>query len=219
MKIKFLTTATDLSRTTQLVRSLKYFGYDYQIVQHAWTGFGSKLVAARNALTQLFNDGYTHFVYADSYDSFVLGAVSDIVHKYKDTSSIVHGCEKANYPHSEFVYPEPLNSNPWKYLNGGNFIAPIELYLKIFDECPIPDWHTNDQVYQRDQYVKYAKTGEIKLEKEPSIFQCYSFIDETNDYAYLPSVSKLFNKVTSTFPTIIHGNGKTDMTRIYNLIK
>lgn len=216
-KIKFLTTASDPSRCFQLERSLKRFDYDYHIEMHHWTGFGSKLLAARRALDELLKQGYTHFIYGDSYDSFVLGPMSEIYGKVQDWGSIIHSVEKANYPHPNKVYPDVGISHSWRYVNGGGFFAPIEKYIRAFDACPCPA-DLNDQVYQVDMYLQGLST----LERDCSIFQCYSFIDEgtpggnDGDFAY--ANGRLFNMVTRTAPVLIHGNGKTDMSRIYNLI-
>lgn len=216
-KIKFLTTASDINRCSQLVRSLNRFEYDYHIELHTWTGFGSKLIAARRALDKLENEGYTHFLYGDSYDSFVLGPMSEVYGKVADWESLIHSTEKANYPHPDKVYPDAGISHAWKYVNGGGFFAPIDRYKKLFDSCPCPA-DLNDQIYQVDQYL----SGQSKLEIAPDIFQTYSFIDEgtpggnDGDFAY--ANGRLMNMVCKTTPTLIHGNGHTDMTRIYNLI-
>jgi len=216
-KIKFLTTASDINRCSQLIRSLKRFDYDYHIQLHPWAGFGSKLLATRDALPKLLSEGYTHFIYGDSYDSFILGPMSEVYGKIQDWDSIIHSTEKANYPHPHKVYPDVGISHPWKYVNGGGFFAPIELYMKTFDEMPCPAT-LNDQEYQVDMYLR----GKSTLEKNCEVFQTYSFIDEgtpggnDGDFAYVNG--RLVNMVTHTMPILIHGNGKTPMDRIYNLI-
>lgn len=214
-KIKFLTTATDLSRTTQLKRSLDYYDWDYKIVQHTWTGFGSKLIAARNALPALKDEGYTHFIYGDSYDSFVLGPMQELHLKVPDWNKQIHSTEKANFPHPNKMYPPSAVPHSWRFLNGGGFFAPIDLYMQIFDSNPCPA-QQNDQEYQVDMFLN-QKGNDIQLEKGCDIFQCYSFIDEDNDFKY--GDTTLFNNITGTFPLLIHGNGHTPMDRIYNLIK
>lgn len=219
-KIKFLTTASDLGRCAQLERSLKRFDYDYKIVQHGWSGFGSKLIATRNALDALKAEGYTHFLYGDSYDSFVLGPMSEVYGKVKRWDAIIHSTEKANYPHPSKVYPEVGIDHAWRYLNGGGFFAPIDLYIQMFDSNPCPP-QLNDQEYQVDAYLN-DKTGLDTLELVPEIFQTYSFINEgtpggnDGDFAYVNG--RLINMVCNTTPILIHGNGKTPLDRIYNLI-
>lgn len=218
-KIKFITTASDLNRCGELIRSLKRFEWDFHVERHEWTGFGSKLIACREALEKLPSD-YTHFIYGDSYDSFVLGAPGELYGKVQDWESIIHSAEKANYPHPEKVYPETGVSHAWKYLNGGGFFAPVTLWKQYFDAMPCPR-ELNDQVYQTDRYL-INNPGCIKLERDCDIFQCYSFIDEgtpngnDGDFAY--ANGRLLNMVTHTRPLLIHGNGKTPLDRIYNLI-
>lgn len=223
-KIKFLTTASNVGKCAQLKRSLEYFEYDYKIALHAWEGFGSKLIATRTALNELRKQGYSHFVYGDSYDSFVLGPMSEISGKILDFETILHSAEKANYPHPDKVYPEVGCVKPWQYLNGGGFLAPVDLWIELFDKRPCPP-QLNDQVYQVDGYLANQASGKETLEKDCSIFQTYSFINEANadgpgDFQYIPGKfnGRLYNTVTKTFPVVIHGNGHTDMSRIYSLI-
>jgi len=219
-RIKVVTTASDPNHPglKQFERSLKFFNVPYHIIIHEWKGFGSKMIETYNYLKRN-PDKLTHFVYADTYDSFVLGSMYDICDQIKDWDAILFQAEKACYPKPELQPKYPTHSSQWKYLNGGGWVAPVDDFLRMV-ENDFPALDVNDQAWSTDQFLKYHDTGAIKLDYKCSIFQSIAFEHET-DFTYLWQNDKygnLINLETKSFPIIFHGNGHTPMEKIYALL-
>jgi hypothetical protein len=56
---------------------------------------------------------------------------------------------------------------------------------------------------------------DIRIDFDCSILQSIAF-DRGDDFDY--QSGRIINLKTKTLPCIIHGNGRTDMSKIYNLI-
>jgi hypothetical protein len=205
MRLKVITTTSDLSKCRQLEYSLKYWGYDYFIIQHEWTGFLDKLRHTYYYLKSL--EGYTHFLYSDAWDTFALKGPESI----PEIEGLLISAERACYPHTEKAVLYPDNTSPFKYVNGGGFMGEISAFLKIYEGNPPKD-EMNDQVWLTDIFLKYLGTGEISLDYGCQVFQTVAFCPEDN-------FKGAYNKVTDSFPIFWHGNGHTSIDWVYKLLQ
>jgi len=208
-----LTNLPDNSGLKQLERSLNHFDLDYVIIQTEWKGFGTKIIETYNYLKHNKED-YTHFIFVDAHDTFFLSGMDEIENKYKQLGSpnYLFSCEKACWPDSQLSELYPNCESDWKYLNSGAYMANIDKFIELVEK-DMPEYHIDDQRY----YTKiFLKSKEIALDYNCEIFQSYSFISE-DDYTYLPE--RCFNNKTLEMPVVFHGNGKTDLSKIYKLIK
>lgn len=211
MKIKIITTTSDISKCYQLERSLKVFGYDYHFIQHEWNGFLDKIRETYKYLKSL--DGYTHFLYTDAWDTFALQHPNQLESKI-NKKGLLFSAERACYPYPELASEYPENKSHWKYVNGGGWCGEVEAFIKMYEAEPPTD-ELNDQVYFTRQFLKHHKKGWIKLDYECSIFQTLAFCPES-DFEY--DANKVFNTVTKSTPIFIHGNGHTSINHIYKLL-
>lgn len=210
-KLKIITTTSDLSKCYQLERSLKHFGFDYHFIVHEWKGFLDKLHETYKYLKLL--EGYTHFLYTDAWDTFCLNqpaALEKIINK----EGLLISAERACYPNAEKAVLYPENKSPWKYVNGGGWCGEIAAFIKMYEAEP-PTTELNDQVYLTDQFLKHNKEGWIKLDYECSIFQTVAFCPDSD---FQIEENAMFNTITETQPTFIHGNGHTPIPHIYKLL-
>lgn len=205
-----ITTTSDLSKCYELKRSLIYHGWDYHFIQHEWDGFLGKLHHTYNYLKKL--EGYTHFIYTDAWDTFVLAG------PFRVPDGLLISAERACYPHPEKAALYPDNPSPWKYVNGGGWCGEIAAFLKMYELCP-PTTELNDQVYLTDQFLKGYDW--VKLDYDCRYFQTLGFCPES-DFSFRKSMIYdnyyIFNDVTNSAPAFIHGNGHTPMPHIYDLI-
>lgn len=232
MKVKVITTTSDLSRCAQLKRSLDYFGYDYHFIQHEWKGFLDKIHETYKYLKSL--EGYTHFLYTDAWDTFALGTPDEMLSKMPKDDILLISAERACYPHPGKEPLYPTHESPWHFVNGGGWAGSIKKFCEMYEAEP-PTTELNDQVYLTDQFLNHYKEGWIKLDYDCEIFQTIAFCPES-DFEFkiqkhkIPELQeeglKLVrrdypygdNKVTNTRPIFWHGNGHCPMPHIYKLL-
>jgi hypothetical protein len=194
---------------------LEYFNYDYVIIETEWKGFGTKIIETYNWLKQ-FKEDYTHFIFLDGHDTFMLSNIKEIEEKYTkmDSPSMFFSCERACWPDSvkELLYPDTISD--WKYLNSGQYMANIDKFIEIVEKNK-PSYDIDDQRFFTSLFLEGF---EITLDYFCEIFQSIAFRRDA-DFVYGHfDLARLLNTVTGSKPCSIHGNGKTDMQEIYKLI-
>lgn len=206
MSLKVITTTNNKEGAYKLEASLKKYGYDYEIIEHPWYGFLSKIHETYNYVKKL--EGYTHFLYTDAWDTLAFGMI-DV--ELKD--EILISTERACYPHPELASQYPEVSTPWKYVNGGGWLCSIKRFIEIY-EMNKPTDELNDQVWLTKVFLKHKDTFPIHLDYNCDIFQTIAFCPESDFDVTLFYVK---NNITGSFPKFIHGNGHTPMTRFYDI--
>lgn len=207
MKLKILTTTSNRARTRQLERSLILQGYDYHIIEHAWTGFLGKLHETYAYLKSL--KGYTHFLYTDAWDTVAMEKIDKV------PDGLLISAERACYPHPELASKYPANDSPWKYVNGGGWCGEIAAFLKLY-ESKIPTTELNDQVWMTERFLSLHHEGWIQLDYGCTIFQTLAFCPQSDFEIWHGTY--LHNTVTKSLPFFIHGNGHTPLDHIYKLL-
>jgi hypothetical protein len=213
MKVKLITTATNVNHPgfLQLKRSLDHFGWDYDVIGGNYVRYGSKMVNAYNYAKQT---DCSHLFIVDAYDVFMLGTMQDALSKIKDDNCILFNAEKGCWPFSDWADRYPETSSDWKYLNGGAAFVSVPLFIEMFESAPILDTD-NDQVNLAELFL--SKKFNFKLDNRSEVFQSIAF--EAIEDFYYGENGELKNLKTGTKPVIIHGNGGTDMSLIYSLLK
>ncbi len=219
MKCKLITTASDPQHPgwLQFKRSLDHFGWDYHLIVHEYMGYNSKIVAFYSYLKE--HSEITHFIYADSYDSFALSTQQEAEDKFTNWDGLMYGVEKACWPHEDWAKEYPESPYPHKYLNGGGFMGSSATFIAMYEANPI--WESgamNDQVWASNIFLR-GNNGSVILDRSCSIFQTIGHSGES-DFAVLNLKEKkrVINLNTLTLPIIFHGNGHTPMEWIYEMI-
>src|SRR6478752_3200455 len=206
-KIKVITVATQDNHGLQMLRkSLDLAGMDYTVLGmgEPWRGFGTKIILTRDYLRTL--TGYTHFIFVDAYDTVFLKPITDC------EGGIIFSTEKNCWPDIDKAKEYPKTEGPFRYLNSGCYIAPIDVFLQLIDQFPV-DYVDDDQRYFTNIYLM---TDKIKLDTDCNIFQSYAFTDH-NDLAIEPG--KVINKHSQSEPAVIHFNGKCFDPKIYAMLE
>lgn len=214
--MKLITTASDPNHPgwLQFKRSLDHFGWDYHLIVHTYTNYNDKIIALSNYLR---TSGLTHFAYADSYDSFALAPQKELEDKYYQADTLIYGLEKACWPHPEKADKFPSSPYPQRFINGGGFIGPVNIFLHLLEQSPIQN-SQNDQVWAQDNYI--ANPDKIGLDRDCSIFQTMAHTSEDEfQKIEIDGNVRLLNLHTKTLPILFHGNGHTNIDWIYNVLK
>lgn len=175
------------------------------------------------ALIQLYkraSGGHENFLYLDAADSFVQREIVGI-----PTDHILYSTEKACYPHPAWQDRHPASKSPWRYLNGGGVCGPLKLMIEYYERyqlCQVGS--ANGQAYLQEKLFQAIAEGfPVKLDTECKIFQTLAFADDSEfDWIAPPKALMrhtrplLYNKVTNHWPSVLHGNGLTEMKHIYS---
>lgn len=210
MNCKLITVASHLEvhGLSKLVESLEKFHWEFCVLQTEWKGFGTKLLTVRDFL--LSHPDITHFFFCDAYDCVVLSTMEEALSKI-DVDKITVSGEKNCWPDSS-LWDQYSPNTEWAYVNSGLYFAPRDKFLKLFEVEP-PEYCSDDQLWFTKKYL-FGKNG-VELDEKCNTFQNYSFISD-GDFDVLGD--RLLNLKTGTMPVFVHGNGRTDLTKIYELI-
>lgn len=217
MKIKIITYANIVQRgLNELIRSLDYFGYDYEILgkgEHFY-GMACKQVSLYEWCKK--NKEYDYFVFADGYDSFFLSPKEELINKIEELNEyeLIVSVEKNCYPDFYKANMYPSAPTEWKYINAGGFAMNPSKFVEMFEKYPLHKENPNDQDWFTDIFLN--KCVKIKADYECKIFQ--TIWGTKSDELSISEDNRIYNELTDEIPCIIHGNGQSDLTDIYKLI-
>jgi hypothetical protein len=218
MKINTIITVTNNPNhpgVERLTKSAEKFGWELYVIDAQWKGFGTKLIETYNFLIN--NPQIERFVFVDAHDVVVLSdpeTFNSVLSWYNKENKMLVSCEKACWPDSSLSKQYTHSDSEWKYVNSGLYYAPSDIFIKVF-ESSRPEYHDDDQLWLSKRYLDDKTNCKVSLDDCCSLFQSYSHIAD-NDFAYRDGL--LINLKTNTAPIFIHGNGRTDMTLIDQLL-
>lgn len=190
----------------KLEKSLKQHGWSYHPIVREWKGFGTKVIGLYEYLC---STDIHEFMYLDAYDNYCIASPHEFRFKKKDYPMIVSS-EKGCYPDTHKMGMFPVVNHEWKFLNSGQVYGNKEHFINVYNSNP-PRFEDDDQRWYTDRYL--AMPDKIGLDY-CNIFQSVAFEIEGD---FTLTYNRLYNNKTHTFPMFIHGNGKTDMTKFYQL--
>ena len=208
--MKVVIISDDRTHPSQILlkRSLWRHGWEFVEITVPWRGLGTKISELAKYLRE---SGDEYFILQDAYDTYCLLPPSDMPWQYANIDGVIVSGEKACYPHPEKAHHFTASS-PWRYPNSGQIYGRSARLLQLVDRYPFPDAE-NDQIWYTDRAI----AGDVLVDDECNLFQSIAF-EEPGDFEYFPHERfRLRNKRTGTFPLFAHGNGKTDMNKIYLL--
>lgn len=234
MKLIVVTTCDNLNneRYLKLKASLERFGYTFECIFHPFT-FGTQLNVIRRWAEGYTGDA-THMLYTDAFDTLALGGPEEVMAKFgmldltkvevlgiNDPAGISYdlkikmliSAEKNCYPHPERAdrYPDP--GTPWRFVNGGGWIAEIE-YFKYLCGKENLNSGSHDQVWLMDAYLNNLE--EIRLDSNCEIFQTIAFSYKEE---WSQQERRFVNVALNTMPVFFHGNGHTQMDWVYEILQ
>jgi hypothetical protein len=217
MKINTIITVTNNPNhpgVERLTKSAEKFGWELYVIDAQWKGFGTKLIETYNFLIN--NPQIESFVFVDAHDVVVIGSPGEFnseLEFYYIRSSIIVSCEKACWPVAELAAAYPSEDvGEWKYINSGLYCSTSDSFIKLFESSP-PSYEDDDQEWFTRSYLR--NDYHIIRDFNCILFQSYSHIAD-DDFGY--ENNRLQNLKTLTQPIFIHGNGRTDMTLIDQLL-
>ncbi len=220
MKLKILTavSTTEHPGFGKLLNSMNFFKHDFSFlvnpeIQWSWGGLPDIYEWCKT------EKEYTHFLYTDGFDTLALSGPDELAEKYKDTDCMLFSSEKGCFPRSDWahLHPEHDETKRWKYLNHGQFIAPIDVFLELYEGVfglPI-----TCQEFAMEKYLNGEKR--IKLGLDCEIFQSISHIadDEFSVTEGEIGERRLVNNLTGSKAIFAHANGRSEFDWVYKLME
>lgn len=152
-------------------------------------------------------------IFCDAYDVFFSEDPESLLANIDER--IIFNAEKSCFPDASLAPLHPETTSPWKYLNSGLSIGPLDAYaqcLKAMDAPNLPNdivgvigqpnRHFNDQLDWSKLFV--SNDLPIRLDTDCVHFQTYCGV--TPDEIDLTG-THIRNKVTNTHPSVHHLNG------------
>lgn len=203
MKIKLITHASTQNHSgfQMFAKSMTKFNYDWTILNDPEFDWAIGAYKPFYKWCKNNSEGYTHMLLHDSFDAVAIAPMSEIYEKYKETNKALISCEKNCFPVPELASEYPLCETPHKFVNGGAFIFPIPMFIKLFEENPMGT--VNAQEWLTRLFL--ANQDKILLDTKCEIFQSISFLDKS-DFA-LTMDGRLINRYTESLPILLHANG------------
>lgn len=203
MKVVYISDSHDNPGQIKLVESLNRHGWEHQHIYAPFRGLGYKISELAKWCRE---SGEPEFIMLDAFDTYCL-AGPDEWQTPLFSKLMVNG-EKHCYPHPEkhIHFVERL---PWKYVNSGMIYGRSDYFISLVEKYPFDDAE-NDQIWYTDRAIN----KEVQIDVTCNMFQSIAFESE-GDFHY--GAGMLLNMVTTTMPIFVHGNGKTDMSKIYSL--
>jgi hypothetical protein len=210
--MKLLTVATDIAndKLFDLISSADKFGWNLEVIVTEWKGFGTKLIETYNHLQK--NPHIKEFIFVDAYDVVALSSPQEVLEKIKDRTKMLISVEKNCWPKSELASQYPKTDSEWKYINSGSYYSPSKLFIDMIESYP-PLYIDDDQLYLTNEFLN--NPDDKVLDYDCEVFQAYSFIAD-DDFGY--ENKRLQNLKTKSQPVLIHSNGRTDNTKILDLL-
>lgn len=228
MKVKLLTCVSTMDNVGihKLKHSLDFFNYDYEIIvdptiEWSWAGWHKFYKWCKEQ--EATEDGYTHFIYTDGFDTLALAPMQEIIDKYVkiDPECFLYSTEKACYPIVEWdkEYPQVEEHQRWRYVNGGQFMSSVKKFIEMYEQI---DLNVNSQQWGAWKYIWDNEDKKVKLDINCEVFQSVAFI-AGDDFGILDhdkpkGERRLYNYHTKSTGVLAHGNGHAPMQFVYDIM-
>ncbi len=195
------------SRTTLEKHGIQVFLYG---LGEPWQGNGMKQVAAQIAAEKF--QGQCDFILSlDGYDTLCFADEDEIVEKFMAfRHPMVIAAEMNCWPDVQNAcrYPRSRTSSPFRFLNGGAYMAQTDYLVAMLREWGITkDFQAgSDQGFLTDKFLTYP--GSMMIDEECSLFQTLCGVKPEHFYR---SGKRVIHKKTYQVPCVLHGNGHMDM--------
>lgn len=156
-------------------------------------------------------DPMEKLMFVDAHDVLFLKPFDPTIYE----GQIVFNAEKGCYPVTDYR-PYFQETTDWQFLNSGmyyGYAKDIAKMLHLANSMMDGNAERQHPVRWDDQaacnLLFIASTLKMSMDNNCQHLQCYSFIAD-DDFDYIPSA--LYNGKTNSMPSVLHGNGGTDMS-------
>lgn len=217
MKLQVVTVASDLAHPglQRLKASAEAGNWPLHVIPVNWGGWGTKMIAvaewAKNADVDaiFYTDAYDT-LFVRPYYRFMFYAMFNVSKETKEGYYGLISGEKNCWPDASLakMYPSREWNTRWCYVNAGQWLIGKNLFLQMLEENPIRTTD-DDQLWLTHRYLSGAYN--LRIDMQCNVFQSVAF-EEAGEFGDMPE-KVFFNEITWRRPFILHGNGRTDLTK------
>lgn len=201
MKIVTICDTEENEGFKQLKRSCNRFNLELEVI-HAPFTFGGQMPFLYEWCKANHNIDY---IYTDAFDTYFVGDIGNIE---LPSCKMFMSAEKNCYPNPHMVHRYPHIKSEWKFVNGGGHKSNTNFFVELWESQH--EGKENDQLWLAECYLR---NNDIKLDSNCILFQTL-YMGTDSDFSY---DERFFNKKTNSYPCLIHGNGRSDMSKAYKL--
>jgi hypothetical protein len=137
----------------------------------------------------------------------------DKINEKFDLNKITFNAEKNCYPDMSLTNLYPESNSPWKYLNAGIYVGKVKKVLVMLENL-LPK--IKNSMDQKEFSISFINNKfDITLDYNCDIFQTMYML---NDDDLFINNNTILNNKTNTEPLLFHGNGKSNLSIIENLL-
>ncbi len=216
IKLKIVGHSNDLQHKgfLRFCKSMDHFGYDYVALNEPDYNWGATFNIYLREAMRLKEQGYTHILTVDTWDTIAFAPPSEIIEKYVNQNKGLFSTELACFPNGDLAKQYPESPFKWKYINNGGTLFPIDLFIEVFSQYDmklnIQEWSS---LFFVNHYAEKGAESDLMLDIRCNIFQTVGHCSPDD---FLFENGRLINKQTLTTPILIHGNGRVNMDYVYD---
>lgn len=214
--MKLLTVATHSAGAySALQESAKRAGLELITLgwERGWRGLNQKLHLVTEALESLEAEETVLFV--DAHDTILIGSGAEIEAKFRALGDpFLCSAERNCYPVAEWAERYPPCDTPYRFLNSGVWMGEVGFTRALFEQMQVARLpaELNDQRLFTEWWLSYRG---FTLDRQCTLFQ--SLFGAEQDLVFEGLC--LRNVLTGTYPLVLHGNGRTDMSAVITWAK
>lgn len=204
-----------------LQASLKRWGWPEMKLYgglNIYPGHQVKLQYLKQNLPLLRNEGYTHFIALDVFDTLCFAEPHEefISNKWE---GLMISCEMACWPDPtlESKYPERNRQcpHPWKHVNSGGLYGKIDMVIDLIHKYPI-ELQWDDQlywtkVYLAEQSLHGDRHCKVLTDLHGFLFQTTGHANPWVNFFSPWDDGRIKCKLTNQFAPFYHANGTSEM--------
>jgi hypothetical protein len=176
-----------------------------QAIGHGKNGFGLKLSALKEAVSELPAEQFVLFT--DAFDVIVQASLDPLEQWLQNNQAVLFAAETVNWPDKTLAYPVPCGFIP--FLNSGVFAGRAGHILELLQQ-PFTAT-TDDQYYYASQFV--TGKSRIVLDSGAEYFLCFHAMPGTIEFKdmirFLPAIGP------PTTPPVLHFNNGVSRFKWY----
>lgn len=210
-EIKLITVCSLQEHAKVLETTADRHGWDLDILEVEWKGFGTKLLATKQHLEN--NPGIERFVFCDAYDVIVFGSPEEFKSKIHPDTDMIVSAERGLWPPTLHPFRSCYfnHDHRFNYPNSGLYYAKSKFFLRLLNEFP-PFNEIDDQYWMN--ILILLRRASISIDSDQEVFNSHSFMSN-GDYGYENNRIQILGNQ----PIFVHSNGRTTDERLNELVK
>lgn len=182
-----------------------------------YPGHAARLKMLRQFLNEA-GDRFTHLVFSDAYDVVWSAGWNELLERFATFGRpIVFSAERNCFPDSSLRRRYPRTSSPYKYLNGGFWMAEIPAARELLNE--MDDAMLTPNTMDQQIFAQMFVDGDPRLALDYSSLLCQSLCQAGDDLRYDAALGRIVNRLTGSAPAAFHGNGGVNMKKVFRWLK